>query len=356
MNSTQSYITVSLGQKAHSIAGQFAASTTSPKKGKQIYLNTLTVYAVHCYLAWLRVESSLEQSDSWSIAMQNLSNAADLFLTGIGYLECRLVLPGETSITIPPQATEDRIGYVAVRLHESLEQAELLGFLEAIAASNRPQQIPLSVFEPIERLLTCLSTETQTNAPGKIVTNLSRWLENVFENEWLTVETLFGMQTANPALSVRNKHRLGIDSDDFTSAVRRGKTINFKVQLQEKRVALIVTCQRLLWAQSSALPVLEGDDEANIPQTTDPTITIGQPTEEEMEIRLQVYPIDSFVYLPPDLQLTVLDDVGATIPNLEARARSADNCIQLEFTGKAGEQFSVKIALEDVSITEDFQI
>ena len=326
MNNIQSHIIVPLGKKAHCYSAQFAASAIPPNTGKRVYLNTLAVYAVHCYLAWLRVETSLEQSDSWTVGLQNLSNVADLFLTGIGYLECRPVLPEETVFTIPPQATEGRVGYVAVRLHESLEQAELLGFYKAIAPAHQPQQILLSQLQPLDVLLKYLSTKTQTNASIKIVTNLSRWLENIFENGWSILETLFDEETAYLARSPRNRHQLQeIDSVHSTNAVKRGKIIDLKVQLQNKKVALIVTCQ--------------------------PTNK-----KDEMEILLQVYPINSFVYLPQSLQLAVLDNMGATIPELEAQARSADNCIQLEFTGNAGEQFGVKIALEDVSIIEDFQI
>ncbi len=41
----------------------------------------------------------------------------------------------------------------------------------------------------------------------------------------------------------------------------------------------------------------------------------------------------------------------------EAQARSVlDNWIQLEFSGELGEQFSVKVSLGDISITEDFTI
>jgi hypothetical protein len=79
-------------------------------------------------------------------------------------------------------------------------------------------------------------------------------------------------------------------------------------------------------------------------------------TEEEVDIRLQIYPAGSQIYLPQSLQLMVLDETDATFPELEATARSADNCLQLEFSGQAGEQFSVKLALGDVSITQIFLI
>ncbi|HEY9845691.1 MAG TPA: DUF1822 family protein, partial [Candidatus Caenarcaniphilales bacterium] len=59
-------------------------------------------------------------------------------------------------------------------------------------------------------------------------------------------------------------------------------------------------------------------------------------------------------YLPPSLQLVVLDESGASF--LEAQARSADNYIQLQFSGTAGERFSVQVTLGEVSTTEDFVI
>ena len=321
MNNTESHVTVPIGKKAHLTAGQFAACTTSPNKGKQVYLNTLAVYAVHCYLNWLAIESDLRQSDSWSLGIQGLSDVADLVLPGVGSLECCSVLPEETSLVVPPQATENRIGYVAVRLNESLDRAELLGFLGKVAPTSQPQQIAIARLQPLNALLERIPATTQTNNTNKVLTNLSRWLESTFEDGWLTMEALFEAQNANPALGVRNERQSR--ADNLTSAVKRGKLIDLGIQLAGKKVALIVTCQ---------------------------------PVDEEIEIRLQVYPAERFVSLPPNLQLTVLDEMGATIPELQAQSRSADDYIQLEFTGEVGERFSVVIALEDVRIAEDFQI
>ena len=317
MNSIESScISVPLGREAHATARQFAVNTP-PQRGKQVYLNTLAVYAVHYYLNWLQVESDLGQSDSWNPGIQSLSDVADLVLPSIGCLECRSVLPGETSLIIPPQATENRLGYVAVRLNKSLDKGVLLGFLGAITPANQPQQIPLAHLQPLDVLLDRLPVISQGagSTTGKVTTNLSRWLENIFEVGWLTVEDLLSIQAANPV-------QLRMNTDIPATEVKRGKLIDLGIQLAGQRVALIVTCQ---------------------------------PADEEIEIRLQVYPADRSIYLPP-IQLVVLDENGNTVPELQVLARSADNCIQLEFTGKPGEQFSVKLALGDVSITEYFQI
>jgi hypothetical protein len=79
-------------------------------------------------------------------------------------------------------------------------------------------------------------------------------------------------------------------------------------------------------------------------------------SDQEMDVRLRVYPTGSDIYLPAGLKLLVLDDSGVSVPDLEATARTADNWIQLEFSGQSQEQFSVKAALGDVSITEHFVI
>jgi hypothetical protein len=75
-------------------------------------------------------------------------------------------------------------------------------------------------------------------------------------------------------------------------------------------------------------------------------------SEQRRNILLQVHPAGNQLYLPPSLELTVLDDSGSIF--LEAQARSADNYIQLQFRGLPGEEFSVRVALGDASIIEDF--
>lgn len=323
MNSIETpHITVPLGGEAHATAGEFAAQQATPEKGKRVYLNTLAVYAVHSYLKWLQIETNLSQSDSWHPSLMTLSDAADLVLPGIGKLECRPVLPGETRLEIPPQAQEDTIGYVAVQFSEHLGEVQLLGFARPVNPSKEPQQIAITNLQPLDVLLDYIPETSTSTLP----VNLSRWFENIFEAGWQTVEALFSPQAAHPALSVRIGHRWGgwgeIYTENSAAGVKRGKLIDLGIQLTDNPVALIVT--------------------------------VTPATDEEADIRLQVYPASRQLYLPQGLQLGVLDENNATVPELEATARSADICVQLAFSVQPGEQFSVQLALGDVSITEDF--
>lgn len=329
MNSTETpFLTVPLGREAHAIAGQFAAQQATPQKGKRVYLNTLAVYAVHSYLKWLHIETALSQSDSWHPALQAVFDVADLVLPGVGKLDCRPVLPGETILCVPPKGTDNRIGCVAVQLSEQLDEVQLLGFVPTVNASELPEQLAIANLQPLDALLDYIPEADEVPVPtaSKMPVNLSRWFQNTFEVGWQTLEALLSTEAANPAFSVRSvQQSQEIDVENPAVGVSGGKVIDLGMQLAGHPVALIVTLK---------------------PAELD----------EEMDIRLQVYPTGGQIYLPAGLKLLVLDDSGVPVPELEANARSADNWIQLEFSGQPKERFSVKVAFGDISITEDFVI
>jgi len=326
MNSTETNcLTVPLGREAHAIARQFAAEQATPQKGKQTYLNTLAVYAVHSYLKWLQIDTDLSQGDSWHPLKRALFDVADLVLPGIGKLECRPVLHGETAISLPPEVTEDRIGYVAVRFSESLNEVQLLGFVRAVAISPVSEQILIAEFQPLDVLLDCIPEPQPVPSTSQMRVNLSRWLDNIFEAGWQSLEALSSTEATKLALlSIRSVELLREEiyyTDNPTIAVSGGKLIDLGVRLAGQRVVL--------------------------------SIKLIPKTERSVGIRLRVYPTGGQLCLPPSLQLSAWDESGTC---LQTQARSIDNWIQLEFSGEKGERFSAKVALGDVSVTEDFVI
>ena len=76
--------------------------------------------------------------------------------------------------------------------------------------------------------------------------------------------------------------------------------------------------------------------------------------DRSMSILLRVYPLASQSHLPLGLQLMVLDEAGNTFS--EVPAREQDNYIQFKFTADSGDRFSVKVALDEASITENFLV
>ena len=309
-----STFTVSLALEAHSKAKQFRGYASNPRKAKQIYLNTLAVYAVNFYLQCLGFETELEKSDSSNPVMQTLMNVADLQVKKLGKLECRPVLPDSEVCDVPPEVWEERIGYVAVQLDESLREATLLGFVEKV----KTEEIPLSLLKSLEDLREHIRQLKRLQDKERI--HLSQWLHNVFDAGWETVEALFNPPQAELNFRFRGAHRKTTTTPKNPEfGIKRGKLLG--LERAGEQVALFVGLE--------------------------PT------AESDMKISVEVYPIGGQTNLPEDLQLMVLDEKGEVV--MQAQARSTKN-IQLKFSGESGEGFGVKVALGDVSIAEPFLI
>lgn len=309
-----STFSVTLSLEAHSRAKQFCDRASNPQKAKQIYLNTLAVYAVDFYLQCLGFKPELEKSDSWNPVMQTLMDVADLQLENLGKLECRTVLPDSQVCYVPPEVWEERIGYVAVQLDESLREATLLGFTNEVTTP----ELSLSLLKPLEELRKHI--RELKKVPDKKQVHLSEWLHNTFEAGWKTVEALFDPPQAELAFRFRSAlPTRTITQENPEFGVTRGKLLG--LERAGEQVALFVGLK--------------------------PTV------DSEMDIWVEVYPTGDKVYLPEDLQLMVLDEQGEAV--MQTQSRTTKN-IQLKFSGKPGERFGVKIALGDVSITEPFLI
>jgi hypothetical protein len=292
--------TVPLALEAHSRAEQFRRYQSNPAQAKQVYLNTLAVYAVNVYLQCRGFETDLQKSDSWNPVMQMLMDTADLVVKNHGKLECRPVLPTAKVVGVPAEVASERIGYVAVQLCESLREATVLGFVEKAVNS----QLPINQLRSLQELPGYLNTI-------KPVVNLSQWFEKIFDAGWQAVDVLLGTPQPELAFSFRSAP---------VAEIRRCKPIELGTPQQS--VVMIVA--------------LAGE------------------SEQQMEITVGVRPTPSQTYLPSNLRLMVLNEQGEVV--MDVRAGSDNKAIQLEFEGEAGDGFSVKVVLADVSVIEHFVI
>ncbi|MGB7443754.1 MAG: DUF1822 family protein [Coleofasciculaceae cyanobacterium] len=300
--------TVPLNLAAHRAAQKFHQEHSNQHKAKQVYLNTLAVYAVNFYLGCLGIETSLEESDSWNPIIQTLANTADLLVKDVGKLECLPVLPGEQVCRILNEVHSERIGYVAVGLNQSLTDAQLLGFTPQVNAA----ELALSQLISLENLLNRINHQK----PG---VNLSLWLENIFEEGWQTISALLETPTELAWRFRSGQVQQSSAEENLSTSVTRGKLL--RLNQESGTVALLVKLT--------------------------PTLS------EEMDINVGIYPTKGTIYLPSELKLMVLDQPGEVI--MSAVARNTKN-IQLEFSGEPGESFSIKVALGEASLTEEFLI
>ena len=309
--------TVSLLKPAHQLAEKFCQYQSNLQKAEQVYLNTLAVYAVNYHLQCLGFETDWNQSDSWDSMMQTFLDVADLQVNNYGKLECRPVLPDAEAVYVPEEVWEERIGYVAVQLDESLTEATLLGFAETVST----QQLNLSELRSLEELPEYLSQFKQVQAVREPV-NLSQWLRDIFEPSWETIEAIFAPSQAEFAFTTRNPSSLKASTPELpVNGVKRGKRLNLERLGESEQIAVFV----------------------GLSPTSSP----------QLDITVEVCPIGGQRYLPRELQLMVLDDQEKAV--LQAEAGSSEG-LEFQFSGEIGESFSVKVTLGEVSITQEFLI
>ncbi|MEG4343118.1 DUF1822 family protein [Microcoleus sp. A003_D6] len=294
--------TVPLSFEAHDIAQQ-CAEKSSPTKFKQVYLNTLAVYAVDSYLHCMGFETNLEKSESRDSLMLKFVDVADLDVVGVGKIECRPVLPDADACQIPYDAWGDRIGYVAVQLDQSLKQATLLGFTRTVA-----QEVPLADMNSLEDLLVYMNRIQQLKP-----VNLMNWFDEVFDAGWQVIDELLNPKQIQ-FRSFRSDKALPID---------RGQKIDLGMQLAEHSVALLVT----------------------IPPEPD----------SELDIVVELYPMGNQTYLPPGLKLMLTDELSAEVI-LQTESRDSDNFLRFEFTPDLRELFSITVALGEVNVKQSFRL
>ena len=185
---------VSLGSAEHQLAQKYSQLQDSASKAKQIYLNMLAVCAVNFYLNCLLIETNLPASDCCNPLLLAFMDVADILLPELGQLECRPVMSDAENLDIPPDVHADRLGYFAVRLSHSLQQAEIVGFT-ATASSQIPltelrslEEFPLYL-EQLQQHQSKSHSESPTVATPSI-TKLTNWLKGTVEAGWQTARNV----------------------------------------------------------------------------------------------------------------------------------------------------------------------
>ena len=371
-------------QNSLQIARQFAAQQRHPQRQEQVYFNTLAVLAVHDYLEILSIKTDLTECDSWNPAMRLFTDAADLYIKGLGKIECRpvrklhqnqatandnLSANPPVNCPVPVEARADRIGYIAVAIDEDEKVARLLGFsptadsgelvlnelhslddflvnLEHLFdAKVDLNQWLMNVFNPDWQPFEAIfDPEPPEISPGKIEnpipSKLGNWFKNIVETGWQKFDQ--GKQNLedaifpdeNPDFAFRSggnsRQTLSLSGGQsslqhrFPEAdVARAKLIDLGMQLGRTTVALLVA----------------------IAQQSDRTITV----------HVQLHPAIGQRYLPPHTKLSLISDTGKILHKSESTVQ--DLCILLkDFEVEPEESFSIRVAIDDLSITENFVV
>jgi Protein of unknown function (DUF1822) len=308
-------VNLPISSLARHTAQQFAEEQVTLHKARRTFLNTLSVWAVHDYLALMDVTTDLNQGDSWNPLMRHCGDVADLVVSGMGRLECRALFGSAMSCYVPPDAWWERIAYVFVQIHPSYTQATLLGF------SLRVEQMEVltSALQPMDEFCVYLHQVQQNSSvlAGKYVL-LRDWLEGHDSDHWLDLPELFAHMKW---VSFRWQSEGGISiqrAEPFEGGVSRGKLIPLGLSL---------------------IPL---------------TIQIEPIKPHRYNVVARVFPCSGSCLIPEGLVLGVLDSVGNIV--LQAQARQQDGLLELRFSGAMDEVFQVRLSLDDLWVTKPFMI
>ncbi|MDX2240736.1 MAG: DUF1822 family protein [Leptolyngbyaceae cyanobacterium bins.302] len=371
--------TIPLSLDAHHQADRLRRQQTNARKGKQVYLNTLAVYAVHQYLELLGIATDLTTSDSQDHVLVSLLDTADLMIAGVGKLECCVVLPEAKTMTLVSPTNRDRIGCIAVALDAELRQATLLGFVKHWATET----LSVDDLQPLAALPEYLETLKQR-------VNLQLWFQNVTTTTWQTIEQIMDEMTGmlgqpSPTLAYHRSTTSTLPNtipaliDLFHSNRDRWTGLQVLGLLgsiaQEDASAIAFLSQIIQTTEDDELRrqaavslglIQPNHDRAGVrrarvlelgmqleQQRLLLVITLTPNTENGTEVHLRVYPTASQA-LPPHLQLNVLDEFGH--PFLAEQTLGQEDWIQLVFHGTPGDCFRIELALDTASFSEAFVI
>lgn len=143
--------------------------------------------------------------------------------------------------------------------------------------------------------------------PRQVLAQLREWFANLFQGDWQPPEVIL---TPAFARSARSE-----DNAQLGDKIKRAKIINLSTQ---------------------AVTML---------------VQLTPETGEKVGISLWIEPAGDAIHVPLGLQVTILDEAGATF--MKAEAGEAEDSMELTWTREAGERYSVRLTLGNVKVTED---
>jgi hypothetical protein len=282
-----------------------------PKHDRQVQLDSLALYAADWYLQCLQFDTKHEDRQDWWI--QYLSESTPLEVVGIGKIECIGITGEPLTVNVSEDLADDRIGYLFVKLNESLTSAEILGFIPKYS-----ETVKLDRLHSTDELIDYLSNlETQTvsaieHSITASIIKLSDWAQGIFDGIW--------QDSNGNYLTPAYRSIKGLLSTKTTGG-------NRKVKLGDR--------------------------------PDSPTVIIAidyhQIDPENFDLYLQVLSEDRHDSLPVGLKFSAIDDRGTEIGSIQISEGDIAGEIVLEH-GVKGEVFSIELEFAGVKKVESFEI
>lgn len=180
-------------------ARAYAAQYFAPNIQQRIYLNTLAVFVADAYFQILGFQTNLNRPERWNASQRLWSEANELELSGLGNLECCVIVKEQEKIILPSDISSNNIGYLFIEIADSEKEAMLIGFLADFDTEAANEEVKITDLQSMDDLIDYLSDketsligQTQTaeiddlslEFTEKKITYLRNWLNNIYEGDW----------------------------------------------------------------------------------------------------------------------------------------------------------------------------
>jgi hypothetical protein len=218
-------------------------------------------------------------------------------------------------ILLPKDVEEDRVGYLFIKLDESLTSAEILGFKKFYG-----EVVYFEELQSTDELIDYLC-QLESQSILQPTVKLGQWIEGLFHDAWEEITTLcLNPPYQYPAVAYRKNNTCTENKD----RINRGRKIKLGSITDSPTVIL--------------------------------TVGIVQVDELNSDIHLQIYPDPPEQTLPAGIIFSAIDHLGQEICEpLQIEAGKTSGEIVLK-DGQEGERFSVEIELDGVKEVELFEI
>jgi hypothetical protein len=327
---TPTMTSILLNPTAHQRAEQASQLHSDWQTAERVYLNTLAIFAAHAYVQEIGFSPQVQSQMLQDAIVQSLADSAELAIQHYGSIECRRVLPHSQIVYIPEEVWSDRIAFLAVRLDEELEKAEILGFVDRVESVETPLSKLRSLGEFPDYLRSLQGSLSES------VTALSQWFRGEIASRWQEIQDLLWIN--HPQLV----------------PVYRGESLEDKIVVRFPAEQGDVSKGLSLPGVDNQNLVCRGLKISLSQQTIGLLAFITPLSEAEVRIKMLLLPLSEYPFLPQNLVFSICDEDDKAV--IEVQTQTDHERVQMSFEGEIGDRFSVRLQLGGETITEFFLV
>jgi len=357
---------------------------------RRLIPNLLAIKAVAHWLDIYGIPYDWSSSYSAQPLLHSWEEVADLYLSGLGRLECRGIAPEQQAIQFSPESWSDRLGYMVVEINPDLTAGRLLGCVEQVSAAPLAREM----LQPPDFVFSLVAQAELQRAQSPVTTTIENGLRTAASviQQWLTIAQQQAWQMAEfyllePSFSpVRSANTVERIIDKLHSA-----------SSEAARQRLIITLGELVKPEDTASVVRElsqiidqtGDEDTRwlaagtlarieprhpqaahrLQKTIGAELNLGDIAlnllialmpgpDQTINGSIELKTANQQQTLPPGTRLTLLSAENEFIDEIAVTGDQTlgKNLLKIGLTIDPGTNFRIRVTVGGESITEDIQL